>query len=71
MQAKAAAADPSAAAAAPALATFHRLKPEHLSTLRYRAQDVLAGLTKAVAREARAKDLRLEVLNSSRLQVRR
>lgn len=71
VQAKAAAADPTATDAAPALAPFRRLKAEHLSALRYRAQDVLGGLTKAVAREARAKDLRLEILNSSRLQVRR
>jgi hypothetical protein len=52
-----------------AVAPFQRLKPTHLSMLRYRAQDVLRGLTKAVVREARAKDLKMEILNSTRLQV--
>jgi ATP-dependent RNA helicase DDX56/DBP9 len=52
-----------------AISVFQRLKPVHLSTLRYRAQDVLRSLTKAVVREARAKDLKMEILNSTRLQV--
>lgn len=54
--------------AAGTLKDFQRLKPEAIQALRYRAEDVLRSLTKAVVREARAKDLKFEILNSSRLQ---
>ena len=55
---------------APAIAPFKRLPPETLATLRYRATDVINSLTPAAVRKARAADLKQEILNSTRLQVR-
>ncbi|KAL2612312.1 hypothetical protein R1flu_024004 [Riccia fluitans] len=38
-------------------------------SLRYRAEDVVRGVTKIAIREARAKELRMEILNSDRLKA--
>lgn len=51
------------------LQQFHRLKKEGVEALRYRGEDVLKSLTKRAVRQARARDLKLEVLNCSKLQV--
>lgn len=51
------------------LQPLRRLKPDSVNALRYRAEGVLRGLTKKAVQEARAQDLKLEVLNCSRLQV--
>jgi hypothetical protein len=51
------------------LQQFHRLKNEAVEALRYRGEDVLKSLTKRAVREARARDLKLEILNCSKLQV--
>lgn len=50
------------------LQQFHRLKKEGVEALRYRGEDVLKSLTKRAVRQARARDLKLEVLNCSKLQ---
>lgn len=52
------------------LKPFAKLTKDAVQALRYRADDVQRSLTKTVIREARAKDLKMEMLNSSRLQVR-
>lgn len=51
------------------LQQFFRLKKESVEALRYRGEDVLKSLTKRAVREARARDLKLEILNCSKLQV--
>lgn len=51
------------------LRQFGRLKADAVNSLRYRGQDVLRGLTKRAVQEARSRDLKLEVLNCTRLQV--
>lgn len=51
------------------LQPFLRLKKESVQALRYRGEDVLKSLTKRAVREARARDLKLEILNCSKLQV--
>lgn len=56
-----------AAGSQPALRQFERLTPTAIEALRYRGEDIARGLTKAVVQEARAKELRLELLNSERL----
>lgn len=50
------------------LKPFDRLTPVAIEALRYRGEDISRGLTKTVIREARAKELRLELLNSERLK---
>lgn len=52
------------------LQQFLRLKKESVDALRYRGEDVLKSLTKKAVREARSRDLKLEILNCSKLQVR-
>ncbi|KAK9849492.1 hypothetical protein WJX84_000973 [Apatococcus fuscideae] len=51
------------------LGPFSTLKPAALDALRYRAEDVARSLTKTVIQEARAKELRAELLNSKRLEA--
>ena len=46
---------------------FDRISKAAVESLRYRAEDVAKSITKSVIREARAKDLRSELLNSKRL----
>jgi ATP-dependent RNA helicase DDX56/DBP9 len=46
---------------------FDRISTTAVESLRYRAEDVAKSITKSVIREARAKDLRAELLNSKRL----
>mmetsp|Transcript_21210 Transcript_21210/g.63839 ORF Transcript_21210/g.63839 Transcript_21210/m.63839 type:complete len:639 (-) Transcript_21210:2475-4391(-) len=53
----------------PALQPFTRLTPAAIEALRYRGEDIARSLTKAVVKEARAKELRLELLNSERLSA--
>ena len=45
---------------------FPPLAKEAVEALRYRAEDVARGITRHMIREARAKELRLEMLNSER-----
>ena len=40
-----------------------------MEALRYRGEDIERSITKAVVKEARAKELRLELLNSKRLKA--
>ena len=49
---------------APALKAFVRLTRAQLEALRYRGEDVGRSITKKVVKEARAKELKLELLNS-------
>jgi ATP-dependent RNA helicase DDX56/DBP9 len=56
-----------AAAPAPVLRPFERITRAAVEGLRYRAEDVARSVTKSVVREARAKDLKAELLNSKRL----
>lgn len=56
-------------AAAGGLRDFARLAPAAVEALRYRAEDVVRSLTGRVVQEARAKELRLELLNSQRLEA--
>eukprot|EP00884_Botryococcus_braunii_P010881 jgi/Botrbrau1/19795/Bobra.0124s0043.1 len=49
------------------LRPFTKMERRSLEALRYRGEDILRSLNKKVVREARAKDLRLELLNSERL----
>eukprot|EP00890_Picochlorum_soloecismus_P003951 jgi/Picsp_1/4557/NSC_01927-R1_dead-box atp-dependent rna helicase 16-like len=46
---------------------FDRITKVAVESLRYRGEDVAKSITKSVIREARAKDLRAELLNSKRL----
>ncbi len=45
------------------LRPFGRLSRAQVEALRYRAEDVAGGITKTVVREARAKELKNELLN--------
>ncbi|GLC37850.1 hypothetical protein PLESTB_001483000 [Pleodorina starrii] len=54
--------------AAAALRPFGRLSRAQVEALRYRGEDVAGGITKSVVREARAKELKNELLNSERLK---
>jgi len=49
------------------LQPFERITRAAVEGLRYRAEDVARSITKSVIREARAKDLKAELLNSKRL----
>eukprot|EP00891_Asterochloris_glomerata_P006955 jgi/Astpho2/6955/e_gw1.00107.46.1_t len=51
------------------LPSYPRLTKEAINALRYRGEDVARSLTKTVIKEARAKELRLELLNSERLKA--
>ncbi|KAK9906356.1 hypothetical protein WJX75_000482 [Coccomyxa subellipsoidea] len=51
------------------LRQFERLTKASVEGLRYRAEDIARSLTKSSIKEARAKELRLELLNSRRLQA--
>lgn len=53
--------------AACGLQPFHHLTKASVEALRYRGEDIARSITKAVVKEARAKELRLELLNSKRL----
>ncbi|GIL98673.1 hypothetical protein Vretimale_4052 [Volvox reticuliferus] len=55
-------------AAAEAFRRFGRLSKAQVEALRYRGEDVARGITKSVVREARAKELKNELLNSERLK---
>lgn len=48
---------------------FPLITKEATESLRYRAEDVARGVTKVAIKEARAKELRLEILNSERLKA--
>lgn len=48
---------------------FPSLTKEAVESLRYRAEDVARGVTKVAIKEARAKELRLEILNSEKLKA--
>eukprot|EP00892_Ulva_mutabilis_P003159 jgi/Ulvmu1/12844/UM098_0029.1 len=50
------------------LQPFGRLKADAVNALRYRGQDVLRGLTKKAVQDARSRDLKLEVMNCTKLQ---
>ncbi|MQL73120.1 hypothetical protein Taro_005470 [Colocasia esculenta] len=47
---------------------FHFLTKGAVESLRYRAEDVAKSVTKVAIREARAQDLRTEILNSDKLK---
>ena len=49
------------------LRPYDRITPAAVEGLRYRAEDVSRSITKNVIKEARAKDLKAELLNSKRL----
>eukprot|EP00775_Hariotina_reticulata_P003974 gene3974-4227_t len=49
------------------LRPFHRLTMSAMEALRYRAEDVGRTITKAAVREARARELQRELLNSEKL----
>ncbi|CAM6090316.1 unnamed protein product [Calypogeia fissa] len=51
------------------LAPFPLLTTAAIESLRYRAEDVARTVTKIAVREARAKELRMEILNSDRLKA--
>ncbi|KAG2453496.1 hypothetical protein HYH02_001716 [Chlamydomonas schloesseri] len=51
-----------------ALRPYGRLSQAQVEALRYRGEDVARGITKAVIKEARAKELKNELLNSERLK---
>ncbi len=55
--------------AACGLQPFHHLTKASVEALRYRGEDIARSITKAVVKEARAKELRLELLNSKRLKA--
>ncbi|GIL46760.1 hypothetical protein Vafri_3662 [Volvox africanus] len=57
-----------AAAAADAFRPYGRLSKAQVEALRYRGEDVARGITKSVVREARAKELKNELLNSEHLK---
>lgn len=57
--------------AARGLGEFTRLSREQVEALRYRGEDVARSITKNVIKEARAKELRAELLNSDKLKVGR
>ena len=50
------------------LRTFGRLPRNQVEALRYRGEDIARSITKKVIREARAKELKLELLNSDALK---
>ena len=49
------------------LAPFEGLERANVEALRYRGEDVARSLTRTVVKEARAKELRAELMNSARL----
>lgn len=51
------------------ISPFPLLSLTAVESLRYRADDVKRGVTKIAVREARAKELRIEILNSERLKA--
>ncbi|DBA98784.1 TPA: hypothetical protein ACH3X1_014549 [Trebouxia sp. C0004] len=55
--------------AACGLQPFRYLTKASVEALRYRGEDIARSITKAVVKEARAKELRLELLNSKRLKA--
>lgn len=55
------------AAANAVLQPYDRITPAAVEGLRYRGEDVARSITKNVIKEARAKDLKAELLNSKRL----
>ena len=50
------------------LKPFEALTPSVVESLRYRGQDVYRAVSRAAVQEARAKELRLEILNSAKLK---
>lgn len=50
------------------LRTFGRLPRNQVEALRYRGEDIAKSITEKVVREARAKELKLELLNSDALK---
>jgi ATP-dependent RNA helicase DDX56/DBP9 len=50
------------------LRVFKRLSRPSLEALRYRAEDVSRTITKGAVREARARELQRELLNSEKLE---
>ncbi|KAL2611149.1 hypothetical protein R1flu_022841 [Riccia fluitans] len=61
--------DPEKSAAQRTITPFPLLNKAAVESLRYRAEDVVRGVTKIAIREARAKELRMEILNSDRLKA--
>ncbi|MEW5299598.1 MAG: hypothetical protein WDW36_002597 [Sanguina aurantia] len=57
-----------AAAGQSALKPFLRLPTAQVDALRYRGEDIARSLTKAMIKEARARELRIELLNSAKLK---
>lgn len=55
--------------AAAGIQPFPGLTKAAVEALRYRGEDIARSITKAVVKEARAKELRLELLNSKRLKA--
>ncbi|XP_078437288.1 P-loop containing nucleoside triphosphate hydrolases superfamily protein [Wolffia australiana] len=53
----------------PLLCDFPFLTKGAVESLRYRAEDVAKGVTKVAIREARAEDLRTEIINSDKLKA--
>ncbi|XP_024367407.1 DEAD-box ATP-dependent RNA helicase 16 [Physcomitrium patens] len=51
------------------ISPFPLLSKTAVESLRYRAEDVMRSVTKIAVREARAKELRIEILNSERLKA--
>ena len=51
------------------ISPFPLLSKAAVESLRYRAEDIRRGVTKVAVREARAKELRIEILNSERLKA--
>ena len=61
--------DPGKGTTGGGLRDFTRLRKDVVDGLRYRATDQARALTKAVIGEARVRDIKMELLNSERLQL--
>ena len=48
----------------------YRFDMKQVEAFRYRMEDALRAVTRSAVREARVKELKVEVLNSDRLKVR-
>ena len=62
-------AGPSPGEAEPWVKPFAKLTPSLVDSLRYRGQDVARAVSRSAVQEARAKELRMEILNSSKLKA--
>ncbi|KAJ9528986.1 hypothetical protein QJQ45_000556 [Haematococcus lacustris] len=50
------------------LRPFQRLSSQQIESLRYRGEDIARSITKNVIKEARARDVKIELLNSAKLK---